>query len=120
MTRFLIFINHMFGVVGVLFQSPLLLILRLYFGIAFMLAGFGKLQDMAKFIDTLISLNVPSPQNAAWAAALSETIGGFLLAIGFLSRIAAVPLIIVMVVAYITVHIEAVYQFIHDPRLFIT
>lgn len=119
MLRFLSFFNHLFGAIGSLFQSPLLLALRLFFGISFMLAGWGKLQDISKFADTLLTLQIPSPEIMAWIAALTELIGGAFLAIGFLSRIAAIPLIIVMGVAYATVHVESVWQFFNNPSLFV-
>ncbi len=119
MLRFLYFFNGFFGKIGSLFQSPLLLLLRLFFGISFMLAGWSKLQDISKFADTLLTLHVPYPETMAWIAALTEFVGGFFLAIGFLSRIAALPLIIVMCVAYATAHAESLYALTKDPVEFI-
>lgn len=118
MLRFLGFINRSFGKLGSFFQSPVLLALRLFFGIGFIIAGFGKLMDISKFADYLITFNVPYPEASAWLAALSETIGGALLTVGFLSRIAAIPLIIVMVTAYSTAHVDSVLALLHDPELF--
>lgn len=120
MIRFLVFINHLFGAIGSLFKSPLLLILRLFFGIGFFMAGIGKLQDISKFSDYLMTLQVPYPVSSAWAAALTETIGGIFLALGFLSRIITIPLIAVMVVAYSTAHIDSVLALTTDPKLFIS
>lgn len=119
MTRFFAFINRMFAAAGSWLQSPLLLALRLFFGISFMIAGIGKLSDLESFTGQLTSLNIPYPEVGAWLAALSETIGGFFLAIGFLARFAAFFLIITMTVAYSTAHVEAVYGFFQNPNLFV-
>lgn len=120
MLRLLGFLDRLSGAIGGFFQSPLLLILRLFFGIAFVMAGFGKLQDINKFIETLTALNVPYPEVSAWVVALSETIGGAFLAIGFLSRLVALPLIIIMVVAYATAHVESLHVITTDPKVFIS
>lgn len=104
---------------GSYLQSPLLLILRLYFGIQFFVAGFGKLQDINHFIGELNSLHIPFALGNAYLVAFVETIGGFCLAIGFLSRLFAIPLIINMSVAYSTAHVAAVYTIFAKPDLFI-
>lgn len=109
----------MFAAVGSLFRSPLLLILRLFFGIGFIVAGWGKLQDPSKFADTLLTLNIPYPALMAWVVPLTEVICGFLLAIGFLSRIAAIPLIIEMGTAYATAHAETLHKSLLNPELFV-
>lgn len=120
MLRLLGFLDRLSGAIGGFFKSPLLLILRLFFGIAFVMAGLGKLQDINKFIEALTALNVPYPEVSAWVVALSETIGGAFLAIGFLSRLVALPLIIIMVVAYATAHVESLYVITTDPKVFIS
>lgn len=120
MLRFLNFLNNGFAAVGSLFRSPILLILRLFFGISFMFAGFGKLLDISHFSDTLLTLHVPYPSLLAWLVAFTEIIGGLLLTIGLLSRIAAIPLIIVMCAAYSTVHIEALAALTTNPKLFVS
>lgn len=119
MLRFFGFFNSLFGAIGSWFQSPILLILRVFFGIMFVYAGFGKLQDIQKFHDLLVSLNVPYPEWGAWGAALTEFIGGILLTVGFFSRFAAFALIVVMGVAYGTAHVDAVKTISTDPQLFV-
>lgn len=118
--RFFGFLDRMAGAVGSWLQSPLLLALRLFFGIGFMIAAFGKFQDIGKFQDLLLTSQVPYPEISAWAAALTEFIGGFFLAIGFLSRLVAIPLIIVMLTAYATVHVESVHHILSDPNNFVS
>lgn len=108
-------INHFFAKIGSWLQSPLLLALRLFFGISFILAGFGKLQDINSFINNVRSLNIPYPEITGWIAALSEFIGGSLLTVGLLSRIAALFLASTMLVAYATAHFDAVSTFFTNP-----
>lgn len=119
MLRTLYFFNGFFGSLGSLLKSPLLLALRLFFGIGFILAGWGKLHNIAQFSDTLLTLHVPYPETMAWTAALIELICGFFLTIGFLSRIVSIPLIIVMVVAYATAHVESIHNLAKDPMEFV-
>lgn len=119
MSRFFAFINRVFAAMGSWLQSPILLILRLFFGISFMVAGISKLQDMDKFIGFVSSLHIPYPEYAAWTAALSEAIGGFLLTLGFLARFASIPLIIAMLVAYGTAHLPDIQGFLQDPGVIV-
>lgn len=119
MLRTLYFFNGFFGAIGSLFQSPLLLALRVFFGISFLLAGWGKLQNISQFSDTLLTLHIPYPETMAWVAALTEVICGFFLAIGFLSRIVSIPLIVVMCVAYATAHVDSIYAIAKDPMQFV-
>lgn len=119
MLRTLYFFNGFFGSLGSLLQSPLLLALRLFFGISFILAGWTKLNNISQFSDTLLTLHVPYPETMAWIASLVELICGFFLAIGFLSRIASIPLIIVMCVAYATAHVDSIHSLTKDPMEFL-
>lgn len=120
MLRLLGFLDRLSGAIGGLLQSPLLLALRLYFGIWFVMAGFAKLQDIDKFIASLTAMNVPYPEVGAWLAALTETIGGAFLAIGFLSRLVSPLLAIVMIVAYATAHVESLHVLTSDPAQFVS
>lgn len=119
MLRFLTFLNNFFAAIGSLFKSPLLLILRLFFGFGFVLAGWGKLQDISKFADTLLTLQIPYPTTMAWLVALTELTCGAFLMLGFLSRIITIPLIIVMSTAYATAHVESIHALTTDPELFV-
>jgi putative oxidoreductase len=112
-------INRFFASIGKWLQSPLLLILRLFFGISLLFVGWGKLQNIPSFTDNLISLGIPYPHISAWLTGLGEFIGGFLLAIGLLSRFAALVVAFIMSIAYSTVHIESIHALLTDPTLFI-
>lgn len=64
-----------------------LLILRLGFGLALAFAhGLGKLPPSDGFVDGTAAMGFPVPTLFAWAAGLSEFVGGLLLAVGLLTR----------------------------------
>lgn len=120
MARFSQIMDTLFRAIGQWFQSPLLLILRVFFGVSFVFTGLGKLQDIQKFTDYLISLHVPYPVINAWVVGLCEMIGGAFLAIGFLSRFTSLILICIMSVAYATAHVESIHAIFNDPKLFVS
>jgi putative oxidoreductase len=83
-------------------QSPLLLLIRLCWGIQFCQTGFGKLQHIEKVTGFFSSLGIPFPMANAYLVGCTEMIGGFLLTIGLASRLASLPLIATLLVAYAT------------------
>lgn len=84
-------------------EAPFLTFVRLYWGYGFAVSGWGKLgrldQVAAWFGD---DLGIPLPWANALAASLTELIGGVLLFLGLGSRIATIPLVVVMTVAFLT------------------
>lgn len=77
-----------------------ILILRVFIGAAMMTHGCAKLfGGMEQFTGFVTSLGVPAPQVMAYLAALSESLGALLLAIGLLTRPAAFMIICTMSVA---------------------
>lgn len=64
-------------------------------------AKFSAIEDTASFFDYL---GIPFPILNAYLAAGTELIGAILLALGLLTRLISVPLLLVMVVAVATVH----------------
>lgn len=82
-----------------------LLILRLFAGIAFTVAhGLVKVQNPGIAINSARSLNFPVHELFGWAAILSEFLGGILLALGLLTRPAALFIAGTMCVAAFMVH----------------
>lgn len=108
------------GVVGVMFQSPLLLLIRLYWGYQFAVTGFGKLANPDMIAIYFATLGIPSPYFSAVLTGSVEFIGGILLIFGLFSRMITIPLLIVLMVATFTAHYEAVDAlFRHfDPQPF--
>ncbi len=99
-------------------QSPFLLLVRLYWGWQFLEAGWGKLHGIAKVTGFFTTLGIPFPGlNAQFVAGL-EFFGGILLAVGLGSRLIALPLVVDMLVAYITADREALFSFLSDPDKF--
>jgi len=96
-------------------QSPLLLAIRVYWGWQFWQSGWGKLQDIAKTIDYFTSLGIPAPALNAHFVAVLEAGGGILLILGLGSRLIALPLVIDMVMAFVTADREALGSIISDP-----
>jgi putative oxidoreductase len=99
-------------------HSPFLLCVRLYWGWQFWQSGWGKLQDISKPIDFFTQLGIPFPAFNAWFIALLEAGGGILLILGLGSRLISIPLVIDMIVAYITADREALKSFFSDPDKF--
>jgi putative oxidoreductase len=96
------FLYDLLVFVGNHLQSPLLFFMRFVWGIQLMQAGLGKLFNIQLPIGYFTSLGIPFPVENAWLVAFTETFGGIFLALGLLTRLTAIPLIINFIVAYIT------------------
>jgi len=99
-------------------QSPLLLAIRLYWGWQFWQSGWGKLSDISKTIEYFTSLGIPAPSLNAHFVAVLEAGGGILLILGLGSRLIAVPLVIDMIMAFVTADREALKSIFTDPDKF--
>jgi len=99
-------------------QSPLLLIIRLFWGWQFAQTGWGKLMHLDKTTQFFASLHLPAPQVNAAAAGATECLGGLLLMLGLCSRGGAFALTVVMAVAYATADKEALHAIFTDPDKF--
>lgn len=74
-----------------------LLVLRMVAGFALAFGhGLGKLPPSAQFVEGVSRLGFPEPEVFAWGAALSEALGGILLATGLLTRPAALAIAFTM------------------------
>ena len=101
-----------------LFEGIAPLLLRLYLAPVLMQAGYNKL---AHFEDTAAwfgnpdwGLGLPMPEVMAALAAGTEFFGGFLLIVGLATRWISIPLMITMIVAALTVHIDNGWLAISD------
>jgi len=88
-------------------QSPLLLVIRLYWGWEFFLTGKGKLMNLDRTTGFFASISIPLPKLNAILAASAECFGGLLLMAGLMSRLSALPLAFTMIVAYATTEQDA-------------
>jgi putative oxidoreductase len=100
-------------------QSPFLLFLRIYFFWQLFQTGQGKLTNLGKISDYFASLGIPLPGVSATITGLFETFGSLLLIVGLASRLTAIPITVVMIVAYLTADFEAVTKFFSDPDKFV-
>src|SRR5277367_4889892 len=84
------------------FQSPFLLLVRLYWGYQFMQTGWGKLHNLSHVREFFTSLGIPAPGIMAPAIASLEFFGGILLIVGLGTRLIGVLLAGNMFVAHLT------------------
>lgn len=99
-------------------QSPLLLVIRLYWGWQFFQTGLGKLRDIDKVVDFFTSLGIPHPMFTAHLVGGLECAGGALLFVGLGARFISLTLTVNMLVAYLTADREALLSFFSDPGKF--
>mgnify|MGYP001165599957 CR=1 FL=1 len=82
-----------------------LTLLRIFTGVAMAFAhGIGKIPPQEGLISRTESLGFPAPVFFAWAAGISEFVGGIFLALGLLTRVSSFFIAFTMLVALIGVH----------------
>ncbi|MGB3828491.1 MAG: DoxX family protein [Ornithinimicrobium sp.] len=91
------------------------LALRLGLGIVFTVHGWQKLDGgpATGFGGMLTGLDVPAPEFTAWLVTIAELVGGILLLLGLLTRLATLPLIATMIGAILLVKTDV--GIIADP-----
>jgi putative oxidoreductase len=99
-------------------QSPFLLLVRVYWGWQLSQNGWAKLHNLAHVTDFFSSLGLPAPHATAAFVSSFEFACGILLALGLLTRIAALGLTIDMFTAYWTADHVALLSFVSDPDKF--
>jgi putative oxidoreductase len=72
---------------------------RVALGYVFIESGWGKLAHMDKVIQNFVAWGIPAAQVLAPFSATCELVFGALLLVGLFTRFAAVPLMIIMIVA---------------------
>lgn len=93
------------------FSNAGMSLLRIFAGISLAFAhGFGKVPPGEGLITGVTNLGFPMPAFFAWAAGLSEFLGGIFLALGFLTRLSSAFIAFVMLVAIVGVHGADPYQ----------
>ncbi|MCF8303710.1 MAG: DoxX family protein [Bacteroidales bacterium] len=81
-----------------------LLLFRLILAFGFYGPAMKKVNNIDNIIQWFGSMNYPVPELSAYLAAITESLGVILLALGLGTRFISIPLIIVMLVAIFTVH----------------
>ena len=87
-----------------------LFVLRLAVGIIFVVSGWGKLTGMESTISVMENVGLPGAVFWAYLVALVEFLGGLAVIIGVYLRCFAKLLAIIMLVALLTVKIEAGFK----------
>jgi putative oxidoreductase len=72
---------------------------RLTLGWIFLESGWGKLHSLPKVVEFFRSLGIPAPEIQAPFAASMEFLCGVLLLLGLCTRLASIPIIVIMLVA---------------------
>ena len=78
------------------------LVARIVVGWVFLWSGWGKLNALPRMIENFRSWGIPYPEILTPFVSGVEFVGGILLLVGLVTRVAAAPLIVVMVVAIIS------------------
>lgn len=93
-------------------RSVGLLVLRLTVGILMAYHGYQKVfgGNMDQMIEFVGKLGFPLPLFFGWAAALSELLGGILVAVGLKTRFSALFISITMAVAFFMAHKADAFQ----------
>ncbi len=78
------------------------LLARLSLAAVFIPTGWGKLHNLGQITAYFTELHVPMPHLNAVVASTTEFVGGSLILVGLLTRVASLPLAVVMVVAILT------------------
>ncbi len=104
-------IREFFSPVNKSYNSWAPFILRVIVGIGFFAHGYAKLSKGPEgFTKLLQHAGVPMPEVMAWMAIIAEVVGGLALILGAFVSIVAIPLIITMLTALITVHYKYGYS----------
>jgi putative oxidoreductase len=81
--------------------------IRLIVGYGFMAHGYAKLvKHPENFVAILHALGVPAPHLLAWATIVVELLGGFAILVGAFMPLVTIPMIVVLLVAIFTVHLQ--------------
>lgn len=105
--------------IGSNLQSLFLLYMRLTWAHQLFMAGLADLKNIDSLAAMLQKFHFPTPHFHAYEFAYVELVCGLLLFTGFLSRLAALPVIAVMLAILSTIHAEALSHlgFLTDPVL---
>jgi putative oxidoreductase len=106
------------GRVASTLQSPMLLFVRVYWGLQLAQNGWGKLHNLGHVTEFFSSLGLPAPGYTAVFISSVEFVGGILLVFGLFSRFVGLVLTIDMTMAYILGDREALFSIFSDPDKF--
>ena len=82
-------------------QSPFLLLIRLYIGWQCIISGYAHLHNFDATVKQFEEWKIPMPHLSVAVSASTELVGGALLLVGFAARLVSIPLIFNFLVAII-------------------
>lgn len=88
------------------FKSIVLFIARILIAYGFYEPAMSKWNDIGSVAGWFSSMGVPFPTVNAYMAATTEIVGVGLLVLGLFTRLISLPLIVIMLVAIFTVHLD--------------
>ena len=99
-------------------QSLFLFYMRITWGHQLAMVGWGKLHAIEQTAQFFTSLSFPNPVFLSYFVGYFELICGICLFLGVASRIAAIPVIIVMLTALSTAHAPDIsnFRFLLEPK----
>ncbi|NGX54395.1 MAG: hypothetical protein KR126chlam2_00005 [Chlamydiae bacterium] len=99
----------------------LLFVIRLYWGALFIKVGIMQLSQLGNTAGMFSNIGIPFPYIAVIIVAIFEIVGGVSWILGLFSRLLSIPLIIILIVAYFTTHIDVLTSvlFTYVPFLFL-
>jgi putative oxidoreductase len=101
------------------FEQYAILLVRVSIGLFFAISGANKLfvaGSRQTMYETLVKAKVPFPRLMTYFVSGVEFVGGSLLAVGFLSSLACVALLIDMLVAILTTKLSAMPKGLSPPN----
>jgi putative oxidoreductase len=110
MTPLAILLNRFVDLLKLFTWAPPLLT-RITVGWVFLTSGWGKLHHLDKVAAFFTDLGLPAPVFQANLVAVTEFAGGLLLLAGLCTRLASIPLTVIMVVAIATAKREELHGF---------
>lgn len=99
-------------------QSPLLLLVRLYWGWQFAQSGWGRLHHLDTATQFFASLGLPAPEAQVVVISSLELVGGILLIVGLGTRLTGLLLAGDMIGAYWLADRDALHSILSDPGKF--
>lgn len=123
-SRFLRLTDKIYGWfirIGNNLQSLFLLYMRLVWGHQCFMTGIAKFTHLDTVTQFFVGLNIPHPLFTSYVVASFELVAGLCLFLGFMSRLAAIPIIVIMVSALSLAHSEAFIElrFLFEPALLV-
>jgi putative oxidoreductase len=80
------------------------LVARILIAAIFIMSGIAKLTDTAGTVDHMVKAGIPAAGTLVYVAAFAELLGGIAVLFGFLTRLAGVGLIIMMIITTAAFH----------------